>query len=327
VRIAILGCGSIGRRHLANLLDAGHRDLLVYEPDPIQLADVHAAHGVSTTAALEKVWQWRPDAIVIAAPPSSHIPLALAAVERGVHLLIEKPLSHSLEHVAHLAEEVRRRDLIALIGCNMRFHPGPATVKQLIVDGAIGAVIAARLQTGSYLPDWRPAQDYRLSYTARAEEGGAILDCIHEIDLALWYAGPGRLSAAVVRPATSLGLSVDGLAELLIEHESGAVTSVHLNFVQRDYRRACQIIGATGTIYWDFVDRAVTVRRGEGMETFAEPHGWQLNQMYVDEVLHFVECVSSGKRPIAPLSDGIAALEIAVAARNGTHRVGGRKPS
>lgn len=265
--------------------------------------------------------------MVIAAPPSSHIALALAGAERGIHLLIEKPLSHSRENVTNLAEEVRRRGLIAMIGCNMRFHPGPATVKRLIVDGAIGAVMAARLQTGSYLPEWRPAQDYRGSYSASQEEGGAILDCIHEIDLALWYSGPGRLSAAVVRPATTLELNVDGLAELLLEHESGAVTSVHLNFVQRDYRRGCQIIGVTGTIYWDFGDDSVTLRRGAEIETFAEPKGWQLNQMYVDEVMHFVECVRSGNRPIAPLTDGIAALEIALTARNQIRRMASSKPS
>ena len=111
---------------------------------------------------------------------------------------------------------------------------------------------------------------------------------------------------------------MDGLAELLLEHDSGVVvSSVHLNFVQRDYRRGCQVIGATGTIYWDFTDQAVTVRRGGASEpeTIALPADWQLNQMYLDELTHFVTCVSSRRATSGPLDDGLAALEIALAAR------------
>lgn len=316
MRVAVLGCGSIGQRHLRNLVALGCRDVVAFEPDEARRAEVARELHVTAVAALADVWTTSPDVALVTAPSFLHVPLALEAARHGCDLFIEKPLSHTMTDVAALEHEARRRDLVTLVGCNMRFHPGPATVKRLIDDRAIGTLLSARLQTGSYLPEWRPGTDYRVGYSASAAQGGgAILDCIHEIDLALWYLGRGRLAAAVTRPASSIGLDVEGLAELLLEHETGAVSSVHLNFLQRDYRRGCQVVGSDGTIYWDFAMPQVRVVRGDAEELFPLPADWSINQMYVDEMTHFLECVAARRPTTAPLADGAAALELALAAR------------
>src|SRR5262249_44881068 len=153
-------------------------------------------------------------AVLVTAPTHLHVPLAREAAAHGCDLFIEKPLSHSWDGVEELRHEVRRRGLVTMVGCNMRFHPGPARVHELLRRGAIGRPLAARIFTGSYLPDWRPGTDYRKSYSASSERGGGVLlDCIHEIDLALWYFGPARLAAAVAAPAETIGLDVEGVAE------------------------------------------------------------------------------------------------------------------
>jgi predicted dehydrogenase len=324
VRVAILGCGSIGRRHSRNVVSLAHPDVCLYDMDSGRGKDLAAELSVNAAATLDDVWAWRPSVAIVATPSFLHVPLALEAARRGCDLFVEKPLGSTLKGIPELLAEARARQLVTLVGCNMRFHPGPATVKRLLEERGIGDVISARLQTGSYLPAWRPDQDYRAGYSASvARGGGALLDCIHEIDLALWYFGRARLSAAVVRPAVSLGLDADGFAELLLEHENGVVSSVHLNFVQRDYRRSCQVIGSTGTIYWDFADNSVVVRRGEEAEAMSLPAGWQPDQMYVDEMTHFLDCVSSRRATTAPLDEGRAALEIALAARARSTAVGG----
>jgi len=254
---------------------------------------------------------------LVAASTDVHVPLALRAAEHGCHLFVEKPLSYTLDGVDILCTEIERRSLVTMVGCNMRFHPGPATIKRLLEEAAVGQVIAARIQAGSYLPRWRPWQDYRQSYSASPEWGGAILDCIHEIDLALWYLGPAEVLAAVHVPARTIGLETEGLAEIILQHESGILSNVHLNFVQRDYRRTCQIIGSEGTIYWNFTDRNVQVYGpdGELRQTCLEPDGWQMNQMYLNELEHFLRAVQSGSQTVNPLSGGLAALKLALAAR------------
>jgi len=214
-------------------------------------------------------------------------------------------------------EIVRERKLITLVGCNMRFHPAPIQIKEMIHNGVIGQVIAARLHTGSYLPDWRPHTDYRQSYSASPEDGGgAILDCIHEIDLALWFFGAGKVVCAVTIPAYSLGLQVEGLAEILIQHQRGVLSSVHLNFVQRDYRRGCQIIGTEGTLYWDFEEGRVRHYKASGeWEILDQPVGWDVNQMYLDELAYFFRCVKDQALTFNDVEQGVVALRAALAAK------------
>lgn len=313
-RAVVIGCGSIGRRHLANLQSLGVRDLLASDPDPGADGWLREALlDVPMAPSLDAVWDWRPDVVFVTSPTHLHLEQAIEAARRGHDLFIEKPVAHTLRGLDELERLVDERALVTMVGCNMRFHPGPVAVKRLLDERAIGAVLSARISTGSYLPAWRPWKDYRESYSARADQGGGVLlDCIHEIDLALWYFGPGRLRASAVRPAASLGLDVPGIAELILDHEGGALSSVHLNFVQRDYRRGCEIVGETGTISWEFSRPEVIVRRGASDdEVIRLDATWTVNQMYIDEIRVFLDAVASRTPPMAPVAAGVAALRIA----------------
>jgi predicted dehydrogenase len=309
----VLGCGSIGRRHIANLgaLEVG--DVRVFDVDRARAR----AAGMTVVDDLDAAWAWPPQAVIIATPTASHVELALAAVEHGCHVFIEKPLSHQLAGVRELEHAAARRGVTTLVGCNMRFHFGPATMKRLLDAGAIGDVLAARLQTGSYLPNWHPATNYHRGYSADPDSGGAVLDCIHELDLALWYLGPATLAGACAAPARSLGLETDGVCELVLRHECGAISGVHLNFIQRDYRRTCQLIGTEGTLYWDEEDGRVLRYgpAGQLAEQFAPPHDWGLNQMYIIELAHFLRAAGGVEPSCNPITAAIAPLEIALAAR------------
>jgi predicted dehydrogenase len=314
----VIGCGSIGRRHIGNLIQLNLGEIVAYDVRSDRRHEIESRFGVKVLDRLEDGWGRQPDVALIAVPTSLHVPMALQAAEHGCHLFIEKPLSDRLDGVNQLLDVIRNRKLVTLVGCNMRFHPGPSRVKRLIDEGAIGRVIAARIQTGSYLPDWRPHADYRESYSAsNTQGGGALLDCIHEIDLALWYFGPGKVVAAASVPAEAIGLDVEGLMEILIRHQSGVLSSVHLNFIQRDYRRGCQIIGTEGSLYWDFEDGIIRWYRSSGeWQVFGQPDGWIASQMYVDEMTYFLRCVSDGASTFSSVEDGLAALQVALAAKD-----------
>lgn len=316
LRIGILGCGSIGRRHARNLTALGQTDLVLFDPDPAARTALEGSLTGSFVETLDGVWRSHPEIIFVTSPPHLHVQQALEAARSGCDLFIEKPLSHAWDGVDELCAEIEKRGLVSMVGCNMRFHPGPARVRDLLAEGAIGSVIAARIHTGSYLPDWRPGTDYRRSYSASdAMGGGAILDSIHEIDLALWYFGPGRLLAAAAAPANAIGLDVEGVAEILIRHDSGALSSVHVNFVQRDYRRGCEAIGWDGTLYWDFSEGRVRCVRSKETSVFLQPPGWMLDQMYRDELAHFLGSVARRDRTVNTAKESLPALRIALAAR------------
>lgn len=316
LRVAVLGCGSIGRRHLENARALGC-EVVAYDPAPEVRTRLEMA-GISRHDTLEAIWESRPDAVLVAAPSHRHIELARDAAERGLDLFIEKPLSHSLDGVEELVRTAAARGLVTMVGCNMRFHPGPATVRRLLTDGAIGGVLAIRLETGSYLPRWRPGQDFRESYSASAEWGGALLDCIHEVDLALWLGGDGHVVGAASLPASVLGLDTDGLNEIILRHDDGRVSSIHCNFIQRDYHRMCRVIGSEGTLVWDFnLGRVVRFGPdGEIAETIEQPAGWQLNQMYLDELTSFLDCVRDRRPTGNPIEAAAATLRVTLDARN-----------
>jgi predicted dehydrogenase len=245
------------------------------------------------------------------------VELALQAAFNNCHLFIEKPLSHTLDGIEDLLRTTQQQDLVTMVGCNMRFHPGPMQVKAWLDEGAVGSVLAARIRTGSYLPSWRPQQDYHRSYSASPHWGGAVLDCIHELDLALWLLGEATLARSLTRPAHSLGLETDGLAELVLEHTSGAISNVHLNFVQRNYRRSIEIVGSEGTIEWDYSAGCVDLYGPDGdlSVRVAHPTGWETNQMYVDEIDYFLEHARSGTASCNPIGSAARTLQLALAAR------------
>jgi predicted dehydrogenase len=236
----------------------------------------------------------------------------------GIALFVEKPLSHSLEHLVALKGEVETRGLTTLVGCNMRFHPGPRQVKALLEAQTIGRVLFARVHTGSYLPEWRPGTDYRKSYSANASMGGGcLLDCIHEIDLARWYLGKVRSVYCLAERVGSLEIDVEDLAVLVCRHESGTVSEVHLDYLQRSYERGCQVVGENGSVFWDF--RTGEVRRYDAakkeFETFAQPADWTINQMYVDEMEHFLHCLRDSRPTLQPIGSAIEAMQIVLAAK------------
>jgi len=314
--IGVLGGGSIGTRHASNLRALGIAEIVVFEPNEEARRRIPAALAPSVVGTEAELWDRAPGAVLVCTPSAQHLEQALGAVSRGCDVFVEKPLASTVEGCAELIHEAGRRQCVSMVACNMRFHPGPATVRRLLDEGRIGRMLGARIYCGSYLPSWRPWQDYRQSYSAHPDTGGAILDGIHEIDLALWLLGPATLRAAASRSASSIDLDrTVGLAEILLDHESGVLSSTHLNFVQRDYSRGCELIGERGTIRWDFNSPVVTIRGGATEEeAFPLPAGWMVNDMYLDELRHFLASSESRSPSCNPFEGGLAALEIACAA-------------
>jgi predicted dehydrogenase len=288
-------------------------EVTVTEPDQSRWATLET-DGIQCTADYAKALEEQRTIVFICSPTKEHIHQALLAAKIGAHLFIEKPLSHSMEGVEELKKATEGRTV--MVGCNMRFHPGPKQVKELLEQNTIGTVTHATIHAASYLPNWRPGSDYTKSYSADPEQGGAILDFIHEIDLALWYLGDATLTNANVQPATAIGLSVDGEATLELAHENGAHSTVSMSFVKQGYERGCSIQGTEGALRWEYgKDVELLGSNGALRESFPEPKGWEPNQMYLDEIASFLQCIENGTAPFSSLQEAEAALTIALAAR------------
>ncbi len=318
MRYLVVGCGSIGKRHIDNLLRLETGEVLATDISPGRRREVESRFGIEAFDDLDLALARQPDAAVIATPPHSHVELALRAAQQGCHLFIEKPLADRMGGVEELERIVGVGGLVTLVGCNLRFHPGLMEVKRLLDEGAIGRTLSASAHFGQYLPTWHPSEDYRGTYSAHREEGGGIiLDAVHEIDYLRWLIGEVSEVICFAEKLSDLEIDSEDVAALLLRFDGGAIGEVHVDYVQRVYSRTCRVIGVEGTIEWDYVagtTRVYTEARGR-WEVSQAPGDWEPNRMYVEEFRHFIRCLRGEDQPICDVSEGRRVLQTALAGR------------
>jgi predicted dehydrogenase len=313
-RVLVVGCGSIGQRHLRNLVALGTVEVHATDLSSGRREEAQRI-GATVHPDLDAALSASPTAVLICTPPVAHVDPARSAVEAGAHLLIEKPIAAELEGVDDLLEAALRRDRVVLVGYNLRYHAGLRRAKQLLDDGAIGRPLLVRAEFGWYLPDWRPQRDYRTTYSAqRALGGGIVLDASHEIDYVRWLAGEVATVSATLARVGSLELDVEDTAALAMTHSSGMVSEIHVDLLQRAYSRGCKVVGTEGTIVWEMRE-GIRVQRGGSAQWASTPIAPDWNDMYRDEVAHFLACVEGRERPRVTGADGRRVLEIALAAK------------
>ncbi|HXC23351.1 MAG TPA: GNAT family N-acetyltransferase [Solirubrobacteraceae bacterium] len=260
MRVAVLGQGSIGRRHAEIALALGH-ELTVYDPDPT----VAPAPGALTSASARECIE-RADAAVVASPSSEHVAHARMAIELGVPVLVEKPLALDGAHAAELDFLARERGTMLSVAMNLREHPGVRALSALVAEGAPGSILRASAWCGSWLPGWRPTGDYRESYSARSELGGGVLldVAVHELDYLLCLTGPACSVSAVARHTSELEADVEDVALIMLELASGGVAEVSVDYLDRSYTRGCRIVGSAGTLQWSWEEQLLTHRDASG---------------------------------------------------------------
>jgi predicted dehydrogenase len=324
--LLVVGCGSIGERHLRNLKALGAGPLLACDVDAIRREAVARRLDVETVATLDEGLRARPRAALICTPPATHLALARSAAEAGCHLFIEKPVAERREGVDVLAGLVAERGLVALVACNMRFHPGVGQLKRWLDEGVAGRVLAVHAEFGHWLPNWRPEVDYRRVYSAhRAAGGGILLDAIHEIDYLGWFLGPLADVACLKAKVSDLDIDTEDTVALLLRAASGAVVTVSLDYTQRVKRRRCAVLGSEGTLIWE--------SRGKNPETCvierytAADGRWQRREETVDfdaplreEMAHFLRCLAGAERPLQDLAAAAGALAVVETARQAAER-------
>ena len=152
-------------------------------------------------------------------------------------MFIEKPISHSLENIDKLENEIRKRKLLTYVAYNMRFHPIMNNLKELTSGDE--KPIYFRAICSSYLPNWRPRQDYSKSYSAKKEMGGGvILDLSHEIDYLTWLFGEIKDIDGYCGKISNLEIDGEDILDAQITCNSNRKGNLHLDCFSRDKERA-----------------------------------------------------------------------------------------
>lgn len=358
--ILLIGGGSIGKRHLANLIEAGIRELILVDPRQDRRQEA-SNHGQRTHAALqgqgaggdplrlilspssreayalgEKI-----DAVVVAAPPSFHAEEIRSAVEAGADVFCEKPLTtddEPWERMQQLVAQAEAAQRVGMVAYNYRFNLHLQTVKRLIREGAVGRVLSVRGIFSQNLRDWHPWEGLNFFMSSRALGGGVLLEETHLIDICRWLFGEishvtafnGTLSSLKEEPS----LDVDDLAEMIVQFESKAIGSLHMDLFGRYHQKQLEVIGEEATLFWDYDGTDIEsngIRIWKGKRAKLSPDfsrrmperiistDWEVrNNMYRDEIRYFLDSRKTGRHlrdDVPDLRDGLQTIAVARAAR------------
>jgi predicted dehydrogenase len=333
VKVLFTGLGSIGQRHLRNLIGLldSSVEILAYRVlrevpmlnDQLQVVEagsIQDQYDVLEFDDLDKALAKKPDIVFITNPASLHVEIAMKAAEAGCHLFIEKPLGAGEEGVDELIELVERKRLVALVAYQLRFHPGLQQVATWLKKKRIGQLISANLILGEYLPGFHPYEDYRLGCSAVKDlGGGVILSQIHEFDYALWLFGKPRRIFALGGKLSYLEIDSEDTASVLMECQcNGKIlpVSLTLDYLRSPPHRTCSIVGDQGNIVWDYHGKsAVLQSRITGKTETLDFENLERNQLFLDELKHFLAAVNGEVSPVVNLRSGYESLQMALAAR------------
>lgn len=318
LRIAVLGCGRIGRMHAANIAAHPRAALvMVYDIHGPSAADVAGAHGVVAADSPEAIFSSpEVDAVLIATATPTHAEYIEAAVAAGKPVLCEKPIDLSLARVEACAEKVAGKGVPVQIGFNRRFDPGHRAARDAVIAGEIGELHQVIITSRD--PGMPPRSYYE-------EAGGLFRDMvIHDFDLARFMLGEEpvevfAIGGRLIDPALMNELDDYDTSMVIMRTASGK--QCHINTSRTStfgYDQRVELLGTTGMVQ-SLNRKPNEVRKfGAAEVESAEPYLEFFIERYREafdaEVGAFVDAVETGTPVQASFDDGRRALILAEAA-------------
>jgi predicted dehydrogenase len=314
LNVLVVGYGSIGKRHITNLSKFPNMKIFVCTNRKYDSFLKNKKCKIFTS--LNDCIKQKPDVAFITNTTNLHVKTAIKLANANIHIFIEKPLSNSTREIKLLLDIVKKRKLVTMMGCVLRFHPAIKKIKQITSGKKIGEIISVHAENGSFLPDWHLNEDYKKSYASRNDlGGGVVLTNIHELDYLCWFFGNVNEVFSITGKFSDLKIDVEDLSSILLHFRNNIVAELHLDYFQKPPSRSCKIVGTHGTVYWDSTINHVQlydVNKKKWINKL-KLKNYDVNNMYLDEIKHFFKCVKKGENSINSIEEGVKILNIAIA--------------
>lgn len=315
--VMVVGCGSIGSRHIRNLL-ALDREVIACDTSQERRDFCKKLFKVKVCSDMSEGLEAGCDGVIIASPSCMHFEQTSRAVTSGKPVLVEKPVTTTLSDAISLERIIKKNNGILLNGFNMRFHPAIQMVKKMLDEQAIGKVYAMRAMAGYYLPDWHPEADYRMSYSAKKSlGGGSLLDGIHELEFIRFFFGDTQQVFCIGGKVSDLEIDTEDMVELTMKTASGIHLAVHMNYLNRTRQRDFQIIGEKGIVKWDSTIGKVELFDAslKCWKVYDMAFEYHINNTYLEEVRHFIALTSGKVKSLNDETEGLSTLALVEAAK------------
>lgn len=311
-RIVVVGLGSIGRRHARLLNERDDVSVEFVEPNPETL--VRAREEIDYLPAyktFEEMLEKEPDMVLIATPHNLHASQTIQALEAGIHVLCEKPMSDNLADAAGMKEAAEKSGKVLNIAFNLHFHPGLKLLKEIINSGTLGEVIHAHARVGTYITLINSITHYQTDM-----EGALLLDYAHQPDILYWLLGqkPTAVYASALKAGKLEYSSNPSVIAVNCEYKSPLLTTIHLNYIQMPQRHEYEIVGEQGWVVLDVdggtlrtglrKDRSVQIKRFDTVR----------DETYRMEHQAFLDAVEGKRGPESSAADSMVSLAVCDAA-------------
>jgi len=287
---------------LRNLLQLGYR------------VDVVSTHGqvppdLARTILLDEIDPHTHAFAIIANRNGEHVPTAIHLASKGIHLLIEKPLSDTLERTMELVAAVERNKITCRSALVLRQHPCLGHTEALLRSGVYGELYGAVTIMGSYLPNWRPSVDHGTTTSASA---GVTLDMAHEFDYLDRLMGPFLEVQAQAGMVSDLRTTEDW-SDILYRTPK-AMGSIHLDFLSRRAIRKTRLTLELGSLVLDLIDHSLTFENEKGVSLVMRS-ALDMNDLYLNMLKEFEKDLVTGEGGTTDLFSSIRTLQAALACR------------
>ena len=309
MKIGVIGYGSIGKRHCENLIHLGHTDITL-----LRMQKNNNELELAETVSIENFFKTKYDFIIISTPSSLHFEYLKKIIPENINVLVEKPVVTNEKDSLQLRAMLKYYSGIGMCSYNLRFHPSVIKVVELLRDSVIGKIHFAKFFVGQFLPEWRPSQNYQISYSASKQlGGGVVLDLIHEIDLATFLLGyPKNDISAVVAKISDLVIETEDIAEISYLSSNDVLVNIHLDYISRKSTRIFTVYGSLGVLECDLLTSTIRIfRPGKESEEFGVCN-FQRNEMYLKMMSYYISCINNHTIPSPSITDGLNSLDLAL---------------
>ncbi len=313
--VLIVGCGSIGERHLRCFLGTRRVEAIACEPNQELLNTITERYQVPGCSSLDEgLAREDVSAVVICTPAHLHVQMAIQCLKAGKDVLIEKPLAVSLDGTDELVgarDESGKKVGIAYV---QRFNPPITRVSEYVHSGALGKVHQVALRGGQHFPTYRPA--YReIYYNDRRTGGGAIQDALtHMVNVMEWMLGPTQTLVCDAAHQSLPGVEVEDTVNIIAQNGE-ALVSYSINQFQCISENNIELHGEDGSVRiflhqsrWD------SIKRGEVKWTRHEIPEEERDWIFRTQASAFLDMVEEKASILCTLEEGIQTLKFNLAA-------------
>lgn len=297
VKIAVVGCGVMGAHHARVYSELNHVELVaVADVDEAKSKGVAEKYDTKAyTDYRSMISSEKPDAVSVASPTTLHKDITLFALESGAHVLVEKPIAHTIEAAWEMVHKAREKGLKLMVGHIERFNPAVQELKNMIDGGEVGDIVSMSARRVG-------------PFTNRITDVGVIIDiAVHDIDIMSYLFGD--TIETVCASAGDSGGALETYAMMMLKFNEGGVGIIETNRLTPKKIRELTVTGTKGVAIADYIDQSLTLYNGKAI-----PSNIDKAEPLRNELEHFIDCIQSGSNPLVNGVEGIHALEVALKA-------------